>query len=336
MSRARDVADVQDNLGGAVPPFVAGKNFLVNGNFDFFQRSSFSASSSGYSLDRWYANINIATATITQQTAGVPVGSQYCARVAYSGSSGSCNMWQYIESGNVKALQGKTVTVSAKFRRNASFTANYVLAVYKSSTTNGGPAASWASVGSATALNASIPTGTTSSDWVTVSTTVTIPADGTAEGLAVVCFENTNQASGAYVEISQVQLEQGSLATPFARAGGTIQGELAACRYYFSKFDASTAAGNDGAFSTGIIYSSTVVVIPFSFPQMRTRPSVASSGSFELVTGGAVTACTPTFGDITNFSIAIVPNASGLTAGGAALLRTGTSTAGIIELSAEL
>ena len=31
MSRARDVADIQYNLGGAVPPFVAGKNKIING-----------------------------------------------------------------------------------------------------------------------------------------------------------------------------------------------------------------------------------------------------------------------------------------------------------------
>jgi hypothetical protein len=40
MSRARDVADVQDNLGGAVPPFVAGKNKIINGDFGVWQRGT--------------------------------------------------------------------------------------------------------------------------------------------------------------------------------------------------------------------------------------------------------------------------------------------------------
>jgi hypothetical protein len=33
MTRSRDVADTQDNLGGAVAPYVAGKNKIINGDF---------------------------------------------------------------------------------------------------------------------------------------------------------------------------------------------------------------------------------------------------------------------------------------------------------------
>ncbi len=34
MSRSRNVADTQDNNGGAVPPFAAGKNKIINGDFN--------------------------------------------------------------------------------------------------------------------------------------------------------------------------------------------------------------------------------------------------------------------------------------------------------------
>jgi len=40
MTRARDVADTQDNTGGAVAPVVSGKNFAINGGFDIAQRGT--------------------------------------------------------------------------------------------------------------------------------------------------------------------------------------------------------------------------------------------------------------------------------------------------------
>ena len=40
MTRARDVADNQENLGGGVPPFVAGKNKIINGDFGIWQRGT--------------------------------------------------------------------------------------------------------------------------------------------------------------------------------------------------------------------------------------------------------------------------------------------------------
>jgi hypothetical protein len=46
MSRARD-------LGSLINSPVAGKNVIINGNFDFFQRGSLSTTNAGYGLDRW-------------------------------------------------------------------------------------------------------------------------------------------------------------------------------------------------------------------------------------------------------------------------------------------
>jgi hypothetical protein len=331
MTRSRDIADQQKNLGGAVAPFVAGKNFAINGGFDIFQRGSYSTSTPGYSLDRWYAFNSGATTTVTQQTTGVPVGSQYCARIAYGGTA-VCNFWQYLETANVKALQGKTVTLSAKFRRNASFNANYILALYKSSTVNAGPAASWASVGSVTATNAAMPTGTTSSDWLTVSTTLTIPADGTAEGLSIVCFENANQTTGAYVEIAQVQLEIGNVQTPFARAGGSIGGELALCQRYYQTLQGSQYY--DIGLAAAIETTQTATYL--NIPTMRVSPTCSFSGTLYVYMNGVITYPSAySVGPTSQNGVYLFTTVSGLTRGQTGRI-TGHTTPFNLQMSSEL
>jgi hypothetical protein len=260
------------NSGG-----IAGQNYCINGNFDIFQRTSFTSSSAGYCLDRWYAWSGGASMTVTQQTSGAPLGSKYYMRVAYNALN-VCNMWQFIEHDNVKMLQGKTVTLSAKIRRNSAFTPNYVLGLYKATTANAGTSATWSQVGAVGAANVNIPTGTSANDWFTFSTTVTVPADGTAEGLAIVLFENAAGPSGAYIEISQVKLEIGSSITPITRAGGTIAGELAACqRYYYKSADMSVVPGSatfSGLVRGGTNASGNRWIGHFSLPvTMRTAPS---------------------------------------------------------------
>jgi hypothetical protein len=238
MTRARDIADQQDNLGGAVAPYVAGKNKLINGNFDFFQRTSFSQSTEGYSLDRWVCGTN--GATVTQQTTGVPIGSRYCMRVAYNGSA-YANIIQYIETSNCADLWGQTATMSYKLRRSSTYTGSLSVWVQKSATVNAGSGATWTTISSINVTNANLPTGTTSADWFSGSFPLVVPNDGTANSLRVLVVDPGGAAS-QYWEIAQFQLEAGSVATPFSRAGGSIGGELALCQRYYWRQTATGSA----------------------------------------------------------------------------------------------
>jgi hypothetical protein len=271
MSRARDVADVQDNLGGAVPPYVAGKNIVINGGFDIFQRTSFSTTGVGYGIDLWQqTSSGGGSVSMTQQTTGVPLGSRYCARITAGATAGYGNQNHFIETANCASLWGKTVTLSLKLRRSSSFATSLAVGLQKSSTVDAGVGATWVSVGSETIANASLPTGATSSDWYTVKITAFIPNDGTANSLRVSLSQAAVMTS-AYWEMAQVQLELGSVATPFARAGGTIQGELAACQRYYIRVGGDTVAN---PIALGMSDSTTSGVFLFINPViMRAAPT---------------------------------------------------------------
>jgi hypothetical protein len=83
-----------------------------------------------------------------------------------------------------------------------------------------------------------------------------------------------------YFDITGVQLEIGSVATPFARAGGTLQGELSACmRYYYR----ANGAGPSAFQALGNAYSTSGVQCAFQAPTtMRTYPTVIDYSGIRL------------------------------------------------------
>jgi hypothetical protein len=342
MSRAQLTSTVEQNTGGAVAPFVAGKNAIINGNFDIFQRSSFSSqTSSGYTLDRWWAGLG-GTVTVSQQTTGAPNGSRYLMRVAYNASSSFSNTYQFIETNNVAVLWGNSVTFSVLLRRNSSFAANLTIGVQKTSTVDGGAGASWTDIGNTTISNSNLPTGTGSSNWYKASVTVTVPNDGTANGLKVYINESSSGSSGAYYEIAQAQLEVGSVATPFSRAGSTLQGELALCQRYFQRI-----GNNGGAYfiyciataeGSGTIWGA--IPLPVT---MRTTPSMTatSSGSTFTVLGYGNIAGSSIYLDTAQSGVSSITmganTLSGFTQRQSVYIRnTNDSTGTYISLSAEL
>jgi hypothetical protein len=249
MTRSRDVADTQDNLGGAVAPFVAGKNAVINGGFDIWQRGTSIALTNGtgraYTCDRWTTNPNGKSLTISRQptndSTNLP-NIQYCARVQRnSGETGvlNTNFLQPIETTNSIPFVGKTVTLSFYARKGANYssTSNALTAALVSGTgTDQNPLNSY------TGASATAETSfTLTSTWQRFTISGNTPTTATE---FYVNFAHTPVGTAGaddYFEITGVQLELGSVATPFARAGGSIGGELALCQRYYERRTATDA-----------------------------------------------------------------------------------------------
>jgi hypothetical protein len=314
---------------------AAGKNYLINGGFDIWQRgTTFVGSGTGvYLADRWVVQNAGTTPTYSRQSTGAPNGSQYVMRIASSASGTYANLAQLIETANVELLWGSTATFSVKLRKNATFTQNIELYIQKSATVDAALGATWSTIATKTISNASLPTGTGVTDWFSDYISGAIPNDGTANSIRVVVAQAAAATgSGQYWEFGNCQLEIGSVPTQFSRAGGTIQGELAACqRYYFRVSGTNIIPYTAYARDTGAAF------ISVTYPSvMRVSPTALDFSALELNLPGTAnyTITAATLNTPANNATTLELTASGLTQFRPYLFKT--SGAGYVGFSAEL
>lgn len=288
MTRARDVADTQDNTGGAVAPFLAGKNKIINGDFRINQRAfSSTTSNNTFTFDRWRTTI-AGTQTFSSQTftAGTaPVvgyeGANFLQCITTTGAGTYALIDQPIE--DVRTFANQTVTLSF-WARAASGTPKIAIQL----------AQSFGSGGSSE-VGSTLTAITISTSWTRYSLTIALPSIsgktiGTSSSLKVIfVFANDYEAvigqQAATFQIWGIQLEAGNVATPFTTATGTIQGELAACQRYYYRI---TLDADNRVFGGGFFDSTTVFVGEIQFPTtMRIRPTALETtgtvGNYQAV-----------------------------------------------------
>jgi len=191
------------------------RNKLINGGFNIWQRGS-SFTAAGYSADRWKIDSVTAT-TVSRQAFNNALGT-YVLNAQPTNAANALIIAQCLEASYVNALKGKRITFS--FMGNCASGTNQVTAYVQKSATADSSSASFTGAGTVFTLTTN-PTK--------FSMSYDVPDDGTANGLRVV-FVFNNAANGVANSMYQVQLEEGSIATPFEQR--PISVELAMCRRY--------------------------------------------------------------------------------------------------------
>ena len=295
MTRSRDVADTQDNQGGAVAPFVAGKNKVINGDLTINQRG-FSSSTSGYNFDRFYNEASGGTHTITRQTftpGAAPVVGYEATNFMRSVVSGQTTSGQYAAIAqkieDVRTFAGQTITVS--FWAKAS-TGTPKVSVEMQQVFGSG--------GSGAVFTSALAASTLSTSWARYTATISVPnisgkTIGTGSFLVMFIwvsagssFDARSNAIGlqnATLDFWGFQVEAGNVATPFTPAGGGFPGaELALCqRYYYRQ-----TSGGYSYLGTAVAQSGTVAIAYVPYPvTMRTLPTAIDYSSIQFFDAGA-------------------------------------------------
>ena len=331
--------------------FGANKNRIINGDCFINQRNFSSGTTQGqYVVDRFQDDGNGGTITtsVQQFTAGAAPVAGYEAKqfmrtiTATQSTAGNYQSFsQAIE--DVRSLAGQTVTVSF-WAKAASGTPN-IGASLRQDFGSGGS--------SAVITSAAVQTITTG--WVRYSFTINVPSIsgktiGTSSFLKLYIFVScgTTISGLGYpavglqnntFDIWGVQIEAGSIATPFQTATGTLQGELSACQRYYARFSSDGNTNFDLIGPLGSAGSSTQVYIPFIFPTMRVAPTAVDYANLRLVdqAGGV-----PAISNITAISnsnpttTTLEVTTTGATAFRPYVLQANNNATAYVGLSAEL
>jgi hypothetical protein len=349
-AQMNDLAGTLNTVPDVIGGFAAGKNKLINADFRINQRAFTSTTTSTtYGFDRWLMLGVDGTTTYSAQTftaGAAPVagyeGTNF-ARLVTTGQtlpSAVSFLSQKIE--DVRSLANQTVTVSF-WAKAASGTPKIAIELDQQFGSGG-----------STRVTTAVGQPTITTSWARYSATATVPSIsgktiGTGNSLNTNLFvsagSDANSRTGSMgiqtntFDIWGVQVEAGSILTPFQTASGSIAGEIELCRRYFVRYGGNTATEY---FGTGQAYGagSAILYLPHR-PFMRATPvgTFAAASNFRVYNSTFGGTTTPTAVAAENYSLMgstiILTGGSGLTAGNAAFVAAG-STSATLDYSAEL
>jgi hypothetical protein len=330
------------------------KNRLINGDYSVAQRGTSFASGANdndtYNLDRWYVLSDGNDAVdITQDTTTVPTNQLTALALDVETEDKKFGIAQIIEQVNCIGLIGNTVNLSFKAKVSSTTKLDNVKCAIvawsgTANTVTSDIISAWGAEGTnptliadATYENSPANLNLTTS-YATYSVSAAVDTASTKNIIVFIWSDVTDTTAGDFLFITDVQLEVGSVATPFERRPfGT---ELALCyRYYYKQ----KAAAQFDTFGAGLCDTTTVCQAITPFPVlMRVSPTAleqsGTAGDYLLRTANTNPTCSavPTFSIASPFSATYnFTVASGLTAGQAIFAR-GNNTSAFLAWSAEL
>ena len=296
------------------------RNRIINGAMQIAQRGTSFTSVNGYTLDRW-AVFSVGTFVNAAQIGG-PAGFSFALQITGVTGNTQAQCLQRIESYNIADLAGTTVTLSVTMQASSLQTVGWT-AYYPTSADN--------YTGSTLITSGTFSVTTTATRF---TTQISLPSN-VANGLQISFSPNNFGAfTSGTLTITGVQLEAGSVATPFEFK--SIGDTLVLCQRYYYKLKAATAFANAGV---GRAYSTTNAQAMIGLPvSMRTGPT----GSYSALSdwndsgGGTPSAIDPVSQYSSDCRWMTVNLTGTYTSGQSIVLNANNTTNAYIAWSAEL
>ena len=331
---------------------AAGRNVLINSDFRINQRATGVATvSATFVVDRFSVNYSGGTCSGEQKLFSPGAGITGLASVEHyleyisSGQSATTDFLRCRSAfEDIYTFAGETVTFS--FYAKAASGTPKIAPAFTQNFGSGGSATVTTKAGEVTI----------STSWARYSITFTMPSiSGKTIGAGAYNTLQLFLSAGSAVDagiigigvqnntfqFTALQLEQGSVATPFTTATGTIQGELAACQRNYVRYTCESGAPYAVFAASGLTESTTTGVCYTTLPvQLRSYPTSVEYGGSLLVqgTGASAVVTSISLQDRSNNKIVAITYtvASGLTSGQYAFVRANNSSTAYLGISAEM
>jgi hypothetical protein len=342
------------------------RNRIINGAMRIDQRNAGAAvtpANANYTLDRWQAVLSQSAKYDVQQdssantVAGFTSSLKVTSLSAYSvGASELFTIQQPIEGFNTADLNWGTANaknVTLSFWVRSSLTGTFGGSFTNSAGNRNYPFSYTISSANTWEQKFITVAGDTSGTWIGATNGVGIlirfglgvgsTVSGTAGAWSSSTFYSATGATsvvgtnGATWYVTGVQLEEGSVPTPFEyRQQGT---ELALCQRYYQQM--TGASGNNyEMIASGVVTTTSQADVSAALPvTMRAVPSASFSGriiGYDQGTALDLSSIGAIYGGKTNIYLNVIFSGTGLTAGRGLIMYTGNASGAIFRFSSEL
>jgi hypothetical protein len=344
-------------LEWAAPSTGVNKNYLINGGFAVAQRgTSFTSTGGGnnddaYTLDRWYILSDGNDAIdVTQETTTVPTNGEFAIALDVETVNKKFGIATIIENKDVIGLVGNTVTFSFKAKVSATTKLDNVKAAIvawsgTADVVTSDIISAWGAEGTNPTLIANATYENTpanlnlTTSYATYSITAPVDTASTQNLILFIWSDVTDTTLGDFLYIAESKLEVGSTATAFVYAGGTLQGELAACQRYYFRAGSGDSSTTAVLINAAFMQSTTDAIATIALPvQMRVAPTSIefSAIAFRNSSGSRASMSSVTLSDASATSVMVFGTVSTQTISTPGFICKNSNSAGYIAYIAEL
>jgi hypothetical protein len=308
----------------------------ANGNFNVWQRGAggaasiaVAASTTAYTADRWYITTGANQASVVSQGSGVAGFNRFYAQVqrnAGQTGTGSIFVGFPLDTDEVVAMRGKTLSVRFKAQAGADFSPTSSLLPFQLRFGTGSPAkrSGGAFAGETTVINtaASLSPGGGVTEH-TFTATAVVPSDATQGEFFFLVSPTGTAGANDWFRVSDIVLEEG----PRAGSGlfPSFEQQLRACmRHFWKTFAYDTAPASSVGTTAMLNWRGTATgAVATSMPQHINHPAKMRSET------PTITLYSPAAGsEVRNLTDATACSGSSAVADAQKLIVTYTATAG--------